>query len=429
MRNNTTTAVEKNIIDSINLYLEKNKAGTTDFSIIKDIVDRNCDALEDEIQSQLPFPLYLGLMGTMAGILVGVAYLVFSRDLSALLSNGAPASTKGIEALMGGVALAMICSIAGIIMTTVNTNNLKKAKARHESRKHAFLTFLQTELLPNMNNGAASAMRRMTDNLNSFNKTFKDNVWELKQTLGQVNDTSRQQNEMLDKINNMQPARLAKANIEVYEALHNSSGEIKRLAELLGESTDYIQTVIQLNEKLDEQQELTRLVKEMSGFFKESRDGLAGEINKSLGKAQESLDSSTQKFHSQLTASYDELSKSVSKHQQNLENALDAEQKTLSSKLSDVSHWIDYTKQQTKDSQALIKNLNDSIKEQNNSLDKTLRYIENVISQLSTMKSGINPEQNSILQKILRVVMYSLIIVTCLIVIIIAWPHLLELHK
>ena len=425
MENKTTTTVEKNIINSINQYLEKNKDGTTDFSIIKDIVDRNCDALEEEVQAQLPFPLYLGLMGTMAGILIGVAYLVFSGDLSALLSEGASTHTEGIQALMGGIALAMICSIVGIIMTTVNTNNLKKTKARHDSRKHLFLTLLQTELLPSMNNGAASAMRRMTDNLNSFNKTFKDNVWELKQTLGQVNDTSRQQNEMLDKINNMQPARLAKANIEVYEALHNSSAEIGRLAHLLSESADYIESVKQLNEKLDEQQELTRLVKEMSGFFKESRDGLAGEINKSLGKAQESLDTSTQKFHSQITASYDILSKSIVKHQQNLEAALDAEQTTLSSKLSDVSHWINFTKQQTNDSQTLMKNLNESVKEQNNRLDRTLRYIENVMLQLTTIKTGVVPDKrNKLLQKILMAVIYSIVVITCIVLVIVAWPHL-----
>ena len=46
---NTT---RKEIIDSINRYLEKNKDGVTDFNLIRDIIDRNCDAIEEEIQTQ-----------------------------------------------------------------------------------------------------------------------------------------------------------------------------------------------------------------------------------------------------------------------------------------------------------------------------------------------------------------------------------------
>src|ERR1035437_1994546 len=60
------------VIDSINNYLHNNKGAVSDFHLIKDIVDRNSDAIEDEIDSQIPIPLYLGLVGTMAGILVGV---------------------------------------------------------------------------------------------------------------------------------------------------------------------------------------------------------------------------------------------------------------------------------------------------------------------------------------------------------------------
>jgi hypothetical protein len=75
------------IIISLNKYLINNKGAVSDFHLMKDIVDRNCDAKEEEIHTQIPVPLYLGLVGTMAGILVGVGFLVFSGGLENLISN------------------------------------------------------------------------------------------------------------------------------------------------------------------------------------------------------------------------------------------------------------------------------------------------------------------------------------------------------
>ena len=59
------------IISSLNKYLINNKGAVSDFHLMKDIVDRNCDAKEEEIHTQIPVPLYLGLTGTMLGILIG----------------------------------------------------------------------------------------------------------------------------------------------------------------------------------------------------------------------------------------------------------------------------------------------------------------------------------------------------------------------
>lgn len=65
----------RKILDSINNYLQKNKGAVSDFMLIKDIVERNCDSKEEEITIQTPIPLYIGLMGTMLGIFTVRSYL------------------------------------------------------------------------------------------------------------------------------------------------------------------------------------------------------------------------------------------------------------------------------------------------------------------------------------------------------------------
>ena len=61
----------KDILNSVNGYLLRNKGAVSDFNLVKDIVDRNIDKVDDEISNHLPTPLYLGLMGTMLGIVGG----------------------------------------------------------------------------------------------------------------------------------------------------------------------------------------------------------------------------------------------------------------------------------------------------------------------------------------------------------------------
>src|SRR5690606_28850043 len=64
--------VFEKILFSVNNYLIRNRGAASDFNLIKDIVERNTDAVEEDINSSIGIPLYLGLMGTMMGIVIGL---------------------------------------------------------------------------------------------------------------------------------------------------------------------------------------------------------------------------------------------------------------------------------------------------------------------------------------------------------------------
>ena len=109
-----THSLLSQIIEAINSYLLKNKGATGDFLLIKDIVERYCDTKRQELETQLPMPLYMGLLGTMLGIIIGIGYIAIVSGFSAFIDK--PSESIGI--LMGGVAIAMIASLVGIILTT-----------------------------------------------------------------------------------------------------------------------------------------------------------------------------------------------------------------------------------------------------------------------------------------------------------------------
>ena len=57
-------------VKSINTYLDHNYGSSVNFSIIEDIINRECDTRDEEISQGNNIPLYLGLAATMIGIIL-----------------------------------------------------------------------------------------------------------------------------------------------------------------------------------------------------------------------------------------------------------------------------------------------------------------------------------------------------------------------
>jgi hypothetical protein len=64
------------IVTDTNEYLLNNKGAAADFNILKDISERNADAGDEQIQAQLSTPLYLGLLGTFLGAILGLFSII-----------------------------------------------------------------------------------------------------------------------------------------------------------------------------------------------------------------------------------------------------------------------------------------------------------------------------------------------------------------
>src|SRR6185312_10818498 len=63
------SAALKSILESINTYLIRNRSAVADFSLIKDIVERTAATIEEEVNNTISVPLYMGLLGTLLGII------------------------------------------------------------------------------------------------------------------------------------------------------------------------------------------------------------------------------------------------------------------------------------------------------------------------------------------------------------------------
>ncbi|MDM1376344.1 hypothetical protein [Myroides marinus] len=262
--NSTKNEVYKNIQDSVNTYLIKNKGAVSDFNLIKDIVDRNTDAVEEEISTQVPIPLYLGLMGTMLGIVFG---------LFMIPSIASDEFSHSVDILIGGVKIAMIASFVGLVLTTVLSGWLfKGAKNQAESLKNGFFSWTQTSLLPVLSQNTTSSLYSLQSNLVKFNDTFSENVTEFRTILGGIQGSFQSQIEIMEELKKVDVVQLANINVNVLKELKDSSKQFAQFQEYLNNVNGFIDNTKVLNSTILDQLHRTKDFTEIAEGFRSSSE-------------------------------------------------------------------------------------------------------------------------------------------------------------
>lgn len=230
------------ILYSINTYLLKNKGAVSDFNLVKDIVERNCDAEDEQINTLIPIPLYLGLMGTMFGIIVG---------LFAMPPIQSETFEKAIPILIGGVKVAMIASLVGLGLTTLASGWFYKgAKGKVEGLKNDFYTFIQTELLPSISNSATNSIITLQTNLLKFNDGFTSNISRFDSLLTQILSSFNNQMSIVHELKDIDIAKLAHLNIDVLRELRSSTIEFEKFNQYIHQVNALVGNATELNNTL-----------------------------------------------------------------------------------------------------------------------------------------------------------------------------------
>ena len=262
--------VFESIKDSINKYLENNSGSVIDFSLLKDAVDRHCDSVENDINTLTPTPLYCGLAGTMAGVIVGLFSLLTTGSITALLSSGSGnfgTAAEGVNDLLAGVAWAMFASIIGISLTTIASLLFKRYKLQGESGKNTFLAWLQAKLLPELPSDTSDALNRLVKNLNKFNSTFAENTSSLRGALREVNESYRIQGDIIKAVHDMDVMKMAKANVRVLEELKESTDKLEQFNEYLDDIHGYTDAIHTFTTQFEHEANRLHVLEEIQQYF------------------------------------------------------------------------------------------------------------------------------------------------------------------
>ena len=412
------------IIWAINMYLRKNKGAASDFLLIKDVVERYCDAKEEEITTQQPVPLYLGLTGTIIGIIFGIIYIALSGGSSGeqLMDN--------IFELMGAVAIAMFASFCGIVMTIWISHKSKEANTEVEAGKNLFYSWLQSELLPTLSGNATNALYLLQQNLMSFNETFATNVSQLNSSLSQIRDTSAQQVKFLNAVEKINVTKIAKANISVLQELQQSTEVISQLTVGLHDTSAYLKSVEGLNAQINEYMTRTQAIENMGLFFQQeieqvkTREQYINEVvanvDDTLRKTFEKLAEETKERISILqnnsVQDSEKLQKYYVEQREAFQKLIETQKEELSTHPDDLSNLVVETRKLS-GIQKSMSELLDVSKTQSALLEKlTKLYSENLHPQNKVIEEREQrqvPVQLPLYVHIFAVVMALVMIVTC----------------
>lgn len=268
----------ESIKDSINKYLENNSGSVIEFSLLKDAVDRHCDSVENDINTLTPTPLYCGLAGTMAGVIVGLGSLITTGSITDLLSSGSGdfgSAANGVNDLLSGVAWAMLASIMGILLTTIASLLFKRYKQQGESGKNTFLAWLQAKLLPELPSDTSDALNRLVKNLNKFNNTFAENTSSLRGALSEVNESYRIQGDIIKAVHDMDVMKMAKANVRVLEELKECTDKLELFNKYLNDIHGYTDAIHTFTTQFEQEANRLHVLEEIQQYFSRHKAEIA----------------------------------------------------------------------------------------------------------------------------------------------------------
>jgi hypothetical protein len=242
--NQESNEVFDEILKAINVYLLRNKGAATDYNLIKDVVERNVDMEEEDISHTVTVPLYLGLMGTMLGIVFGLVNLFLVSDAN---------TDFDIKGFLGGVSIAMFASFYGLFCTVANSSfNLKTARRKAEKAKNVFYTFLQTQLLPILNQSVSSSIYTLHTNLVKFNDNFTINLNRLTGMLNKNHDALIAQERILQALESIDVNEFAKANIKVLKELKTGVEQLDKFNQYLNSLNHLVNGTSKLTTSFDD---------------------------------------------------------------------------------------------------------------------------------------------------------------------------------
>ena len=160
----------KEIINETNDYLEKNQNNIS-LEALKDIATRISDNAFALSTSKISFPMYYGLMGTYAGVALGL-FEFYS-------STGGGTGMFDISTLypfLGGVVVAMLTSLFGLAFTTNNNRNASAAEDVLEDGRDAYFSFLQKEVVPKTPSTIAQTLKSSVSELQETVKTLSTSL-------------------------------------------------------------------------------------------------------------------------------------------------------------------------------------------------------------------------------------------------------------
>jgi hypothetical protein len=206
------------LIERTNLSTDVPNDVEAHLSMCSTIATQFAERYDSRAAVMVGVPVYLGLMGTFAGIIVGLIRL----------SAGTQFSETSIQAFLAGVLVAMTSSLTGVtLMVAANALVLPRARRLRDQGMARYLAALKRELLARMNVITAQTKPQ---------PVLATALHELARSMDAFNRSIEPQRQLLEMLQKLDLAGIAKVNVDLL-------GQAKPLLERLTEVDKAIATM------------------------------------------------------------------------------------------------------------------------------------------------------------------------------------------
>lgn len=315
--NSKTSSESSSLFKSINIYLSKSKPRVPNFNVIKDIVERKVSGRESNIRFRIPIPLYLGLVGTILGIIIGLFTIpdITSVEQDASISQleeYTNLSTQSVNNLLQAVKIAMFASLIGLSLTVINGNYvLRKAKERVDKLKNDLYDFIQTEVLTSSSQDISGTLHALERSLLVFNQDFTKNIAAFNEVAAKNYTSVKKQSELFDILRSSDFSELVRLNIQSSEQIQETIRSFVKFREDLGDIHKFSASTHNLfkqietlfNTYLSDSKTREESLKEINSMVTESLSKLHSSSHDSIKKITETLQQSIQQSLQDITKS------------------------------------------------------------------------------------------------------------------------------
>ena len=329
------------VINSINRYLNNNHGAVIDYHIIKSIITSHYTQTEDSLESRVGTPLYLGIAGTMIGVIFGLFQTNFTENFK----------FEMLDPLIVAIQMAMVASLTGLILTTIlSTHLLKQSKVQANQNRVDFEDMLQAELLPKIMAPGQSGMSTLALKLDEFGQSTVQSLDSFKNVVENSGSQLEITNELIEKVQNLDLSTVAGFNAQLFDQLKGSLSELSMFSQYYNkvnlslESTSVL--VNSLERLLANGDVIGKGTENLSEALKASNSILSifnkhvssfEEFNSSMNKVLNSTEVNFRTSVEQITASYarsmDGIRQTLGTHNSNAERAVEAVSKAYKESL------------------------------------------------------------------------------------------------
>ncbi|AHM63102.1 hypothetical protein D770_24285 [Flammeovirgaceae bacterium 311] len=249
------------LLQEVQAYLLRNQGTVTGLNTIKDMSERRLEAETGNLQVTVATPLYIGLLGTFLGVILG---------LGAVVTGGV--TEEAIERFLLGVVVAMLGSFFGLLFTLLGNREYRLASGIASVRLNDWLNFLQIQLLPRLQSDLSQSLGNLKVVLDEFNKDFFQRISDFKSVFANLNQYVGLQERFLVALQQTDYSQLTEANLRFFEQIQKNESIFERFGQYLQRLNESMDTGREAASDIREIVEHLRQLDDVQGYLKQNEE-------------------------------------------------------------------------------------------------------------------------------------------------------------